>query len=401
VRAIPLRTKLVWLFAFYFASGFPYGLLNELLPVFFRMRGVSLADIGLLNLIGLPYIFKFLWAPALDRIGTRRRWLLGCQLGIAALVLVFAAINPASVSPVVWVVLVGVAVLSATQDVAVDAYAIELLDEREMGPANGTRVAAYRIALIVAGGLLLAISATVGWPSVFVVAGAAMLILALVSTTVPPVERSAAVEHEPISTPVRELLRLPAFWAVGLFILTFKLGDLALLPMLRPFWVDNGYSAREIGFVFVTLGMSATIAGALVGGALITRLGTFRALWMLGAVQALSNLAYYAAAVGGARPPLLYSAAIIEQFTGGMGTAAFLTFLMALCDKRYAATQYALLSAVFRLGGIAAASISGFATQRLGYQTYFLLTFGLALPAFALLPFVRRAKLRHDVGVET
>jgi PAT family beta-lactamase induction signal transducer AmpG len=270
-----------------------------------------------------------------------------------------------------------------------------------MGPANGTRVAAYRIALIVAGGLLLAISATVGWPSVFVVAGAAMLILALVSTTVPPVERSAAVEHEPISTPVRELLRLPAFWAVGLFILTFKLGDLALLPMLRPFWVDNGYSAREIGFVFVTLGMSAAIAGALVGGALITRLGTFRALWMLGAVQALSNLAYYAAAVGGARPPLLYSAAIIEQFTGGMGTAAFLTFLMALCDKRYAATQYALLSAVFRLGGIAAASISGFATQRLGYQTYFLLTFGLALPAFALLPFVRRAKLRHDVGVET
>jgi len=366
--------------------------------VFFRLRGVSLVDIGLLNLIALPYTFKFLWAPVLDRFGTRRQWIITCQVGIGLLILLFALLDPTAISPIVWVVLLTVAALSATQDVAVDAYVIELLGEKEYGPANGARVAAYRVAMIVAGGLLLALATPLGWPTVFAIGGGCMLLLALVSLTVPSVPR-ADIAREPIWQPVRELLQLPAAWAIGLFVLTFKLGDQALLPMIRPFWVDNGYTPQQIGFVLVTIGMGATIAGAVVGGALTSKMGTFRALWVLGLVQALSNLAYYVAAVGGAPPSLLYSAAVIEQFTGGMGTAAFLTFLMALCDRRYAATQYALLSALFRVGAITAATISGFATVRLGYATYFLLTFGLALPAFALLPFVSRARLRAGVRV--
>jgi len=281
------------------------------------------------------------------------------------------------------------------------------------------RVAAYRVALILAGGALVAASDAIGWRRTFGAAGGVMLAVAVVTLLVPGRRRSPAVRVDrppsdgvlagvrrlavrvslAVWTPVRQLLRLPSAWAVALFVLTFKLGDLALQPMIQPFWVDRGYSGTQIGLVLGTVGVGATVAGALLGGVLTARLGTFRALWLLGATQALSNVGYYVAAVTGAPAPVLYTAAVIEQFTQGLGTAAFLTFLMALCDRRFAATQFALLSALFRLGGVVVSAYSGTAAQALGYAPYFLLTFALALPAFALLPFLRRLELAEGVKV--
>ena len=395
----PLALKLAWVAALYVAQGFPYGLLTELLPVYFRTRGVSLADIGLLSLASLPYTFKFLWAPLVDRVGTRKGWILACQVPIAALAVAPAMMTSSTLTLLLWAAILAIATLSATQDVAIDAYTIELLERREMGPANGMRVTAYRLALIAAGGLLLLLSSRLGWPATFGAAGAVMLALAAVTLLLPRTARSPAA-HEPVWQPLRELFALPAVWAVAIFVMTFKLGDVALLPMIRPFWVDSGYTPAQIGFVLSTVGTGATIVGALAGGVLTARMGTFRALWVLGLVQALSNLGYYVAAVSGAPPTLLYAAAVIEQFTSGLGTAAFLTFLMSLCDKRYAATQYALVSALYRLGSVVAGSISGFATQHLGYATYFLFTFALAFPAYALLPFIRRLRLAEGVKAE-
>jgi PAT family beta-lactamase induction signal transducer AmpG len=393
------RKKLLWVATLYVASGFPFSFLNEILPVYFREGGVSLADIGLLSLATLPYTFKFLWAPLVDRLGTRRHWVLGCQLAIAAAMIALATTGGGAVTPVLWVTLLAIATLSATQDVAVDAYTIEQLEPRERGPANGLRVTAYRLALIAGGGLLLAASGRLGWPNLCRVAGGTMLLLAGITLLMPSTARAPAAGRDPVWEPLRRLLTLPAAWAVALFVLTFKLGDLALQPMIRPFWVDAGYTPAQIGTVVSTVGTGATIVGALAGGLLTARLGTFRALWMLGLVQALSNLGYYAAAVAGAPAPLLYTAAVIEQFATGLGTAAFLTFLMSLCDRRYAATQYALLSALYRVGGVVAGSISGFAAERMGYGTYFLFTFALAFPAFLLLPQVRRAPLADGVTV--
>ncbi|MBA3554885.1 MAG: MFS transporter, partial [Gemmatimonadales bacterium] len=194
--------------------------------------------------------------------------------------------------------------------------------------------------------------------------------------------------------PLRELLTRPAIGVAVLFVLTFKVGDLALVPMVKPFWVDSGYSVQQIGWVQTTLGVGASIVGALAGGLATRRLGTFHALWVLGAVQALSNLTYWAAAVTGAQTAMMYGAAVVEQFTQGLGTAAFLTFLMTLCERRYAATQFALLSALYRVGGIAAGALSGVMAERVGYANYFLFTFGLALPAFVLLPWLRRTLAR-------
>jgi len=188
-------------------------------------------------------------------------------------------------------------------------------------------------------------------------------------------------------------------WAGLLFIITFKFGDFAMLPMVNPFWVDRGFSPEQIGVMTGTVGMLATIAGALSGGILTARLGTFRALWMLGLVQALSNLGYYAASL--MEPSLIvgYGAVIVEQFTAGLGTAAFLTFMMSICDRRYAAMQYALLSAAYGLGRTLVGYFSGDLAQNLGYSSYFLVTFALAFPAFALLPFVRKLK-RNQVSAE-
>ena len=175
-----------------------------------------------------------------------------------------------------------------------------------------------------------------------------------------------------------------------LFVLIFKLGDMALGPMVRPFWVDRHFTPIQIGAVPGTIGVVSTITGALLGGKLTQSWGLFRALWILGVAQAASNLMY---AVAAALPPsnvLMYSASIVESFCGGLGTAPFLAFMMSICDKSQAATQYALLSALFGLTRSVSGPISGWMTERFGYATYFTATFFLAWPAFALLPWVRR-----------
>ncbi|MCS6925194.1 MAG: MFS transporter [Candidatus Binatia bacterium] len=389
------RTKLRWVAVLYFAEGFPFGLLFDALPVYFRSRGVSLVDIGLLSLAGLPWTLKFLWAPAVDLWGRRRSWIVTCQV-LLALHLCFWLLHDPT-DRVLWVFLVLFAVCSATQDIAIDAYTIELLDEEELGPANGVRVSTYRVALICAGGVFVALAGLIGWHPAFATAAIALASIALISSRAPrdvPLRPAcaswaAALEHAVVG-PVLDFWRRPGVLYVMLFILTFKLGDMTLGPMVRPFWVDRNFTPLQIGVVPGTIGVVSTIVGALFGGRLTKTLGLFHALWILGMAQAVSNLVYAAAA---ALPPsdlLMYSASVIESFCGGLGTAPFLAFLMSSCDKARAATQYALLSALFGLTRAISGAISGWAAQSMGYATYFTATFFLAWPAFILLPWVKR-----------
>jgi len=189
--------------------------------------------------------------------------------------------------------------------------------------------------------------------------------------------------------PLWAWLKRPSAPAVFLFILLFKVGDASLGPMVKPFWLDRGLSPAEVGLISTTLGMLMTILGAIVGGIFVSRAGIFRGLWITGALQALPHLAYAAVAWGGLGRPFVYGASVLESFTGGMGTAAFLSFLMNICDRDHAAVEYALLSAIFGFSRSIAGGVSGWATERLGYGSYFALTFFLAAPAFALLPWVR------------
>jgi PAT family beta-lactamase induction signal transducer AmpG len=173
------------------------------------------------------------------------------------------------------------------------------------------------------------------------------------------------------------------------FVMLYKLGDAAMGPMVKPFWLDRGLTVEEIGIVSTSFGVGASLLGSILGGIYTSRAGIFRALWVLGLVQALSNLGYAGAAASEAGRPAIYAASLLESFTGGLGTAAFLAFLMHICDKRQAATEYALLSSLFGLSRTLVTPVSGWTAESLGYASFFALTFFLALPAYALLPWVR------------
>ena len=398
-QSLTTRTKLMWVALLYFAEGLPFGLLFDAFPVYFRLHGMSLTDIGLLSVVGLPWTLKFLWAPLVDIAGSRRSWIVTCQ-GLLALDLgLLLFLDPTASGSLAWAGLIGLAILAATQDIAIDAYTIELLDQTEMGPANGLRVSTYRVALIVAGGVFVGAAGLVGWQPAFLTAAVLLALLALVSSQMPrpaqepqgrPVTQSwsTALTHGFLN-PLISLWRRPGVGAVLLFVLLFKLGDMALGPMARPFWVDREFTPLQIGLIPGTVGVVSTILGALLGGRLTKQWGLFRALWVLGIAQAGSNLFYAVTAALPRSELLMYCASIVESFCGGLGTAPFLAFLMSICDKRQAATQYALLSALFGLGRSLSGAFSGVLTQSVGYTMYFTLTFFLAWPAFVLLPWVR------------
>jgi PAT family beta-lactamase induction signal transducer AmpG len=470
-----LKSKLFWVALLYFSEGFPLGVFYELFPVWFRQQGVDLRSIGAISLLGLAWTLKFLWAPAIDHYRGHRYWMATVDVAMGAVMLGFAFL--AGFGPWVWAGIALFTLLSATNDIAIDGYTIELLDRNELGLANGVRIGLYRVGMLASGGILI-LSDWITWPGAFACAAAVLAACAIAVLFAPrerviererqaslgtelvriaadpklaaivaafalgvlwlvdqvagwsqgrpafwgialgtagvalavcwlggrtrrgPAAQSAAPEQGPMFGALMELLARPYIWPVLLFILIFKLGDASMGFMVKPFWVDAGFSATEIGLVSVNIGLGLSIAGGLVGGWYTDRVGIFKGLWVLGLFQALSNLGYAIAASvipygAGSSPEafhraILYSASATESFTGGLGTAAFLAFLMAIVDKRHSATEYALLSSVFALSRSLAGWASGFGAEAMGYGPYFLLTFFLAFPAYLLLPWAKR-----------
>jgi PAT family beta-lactamase induction signal transducer AmpG len=388
--AASLRARLSWLAALSFASGFPFGLVNETLPVYLRTSGAGLVEVGLISAVSFPWSFKFIWAPLVDRVGSRRQWIVSCLAGLTLLTVVLGVVELGQMARWFWLILVLMVTLSATQDVAIDAYTIEATSTRELGVANSVRIAAYRIAMFTAGGLLIWMAGRSGW-SISFLTGATMIgALALAALFIPEPQRAVASVGS-IWEPLRALLARPGIWAVALFALLFKIDIYAMEPMTRPFWVDRGFTLEEIGKILTPGRILATLGGAVLGGLITTKLGIFRGLWMLGVVQALSSLGYAAVASVPASKPLIIAAALFENFAHGLGTAAFLAFLMSVCERRYAATQFAVLSALLALSRTLAGGASGLLAERMGYGDYFFLTFLLAIPAFALLPWIKNA----------
>jgi PAT family beta-lactamase induction signal transducer AmpG len=403
-----LRRKLGWVAVLYFAEGMPFGVVKEVLPVYFRVHGVSLTEIGFLSLLGLPWTLKVAWSPLVDRYGERRHWMTACLVTLCFLAALIPFFDPAAPSPALWGLLLAFTIASATQDVAIDAFTIGLLEPGEEGDANGVRVTGYRVALIATGGGLVLLAGFLGWRLAFLLASGVFGVLAVRAWNAPSV-MAAAVGRSQWVAALRRWLLQPGAAAVFLFVLLYKLGDAAMGPMVKPFWLDRGLGASEVGLVSTSVGVLATVAGALAGGHLTSRWGIFHGLWVLGLAQALSNLGYATVAWADPAAPatmigsladlpgalleparaMIYAASLLESFTGGLGTAAFLSFLMHVCEKQHAAVQYALLTAVFALSRDVAGAASGWATTRLGYADYFLLSFALAFPAYGLLPVVR------------
>jgi PAT family beta-lactamase induction signal transducer AmpG len=376
----------------YFSEGLPFGLVNNALSVYFRVKKISLEEIGLLSLLGLAWSFKLLWAPLVDRFGRRYFWIFPSQLAVALGSAALALLDPVSEKGLFWLALSGICLASATQDIAADAYTIDILEEQELGPANGIRSASYRVALIAAGGILVMLSEDLGWSFTFIAAGAIMVILALTVFGLPAFRQGRPDLSAPprlweqYVDPIKRLFQRPKFWLAVIFILLFKVGEAMLVAMANPFWIDRGFSAGQIGFVVGTLGTLASIIGAISGGVLTARWGIIRSLWILGAVQATASLGYTLASLPLAPSNSIYFVALLESLAIGLATAAFLSFLMKLCDKRFSATHYAFLSILFGLGRSLAGILSGYSATFFGYPNFFFLTFLIGLLPLLLIP---------------
>jgi PAT family beta-lactamase induction signal transducer AmpG len=381
----------------YFIQGAPAAILWEVLPVYFRLSGVSLRAIGGLRLLELPYSLKVFWSPLVHRFGDRRAWMALCMLGCAGVLLALPWVEVATVGWLVLALILALTTLSATQDIAIDSYSVALVRREEEGAANGIRASAYRVALVSVGGGLVFLAAVLRWNALFMLAGVVFALLGAATLALPR-----------LSVPEQARVHwLEGFWQwagtwrivpLVLFVLTYKLGEFAIGPMVKPFWVDYGRSIWpsdqelmfQIGLFPTSVGIVLSVLGALLGGAFITRHGIFKGVWVLGLLQAVSNLGYSLVQWLDLGRYGLYGASMFESLSGGLGTAAFLAFLMNVCQKEHATVQYAFLSSVFSLTGRLIGGISGVGAERYGFGNYFALTFLLSMPAYALLPWVKQ-----------
>jgi PAT family beta-lactamase induction signal transducer AmpG len=390
------RKVLFWISVLYFAEGLPFGIAYDVWPVFFRLHGVSLREIGLMSLLSLPWTWKLVWAPLVDRYGCRQHWITASLFVLGATTLAIMPQDASDPSYLMWGLLLLFTTASATQDIAIDAYAVDVATPQTVGSINGTRVSAARVAMLVGGGGFLILADVTGWDLLWVVLAVVFFALALAAWLSPRVALDSSARRHAI----RPVLRWVFRWQmvpVLLFVLLFKVGDSTLGRMVKPFWVDRGYSLTEIGAISVTLGTVLTILGALAGGWIVNRIGIFRSLLWLGLAQLVSNLGYVIIAAIDLPRESIYVASMVESFTQGLGTAAFLSFLMNLCDKEHAATQYAILSALFALTRDVAGAFTGIGVESLGYAVFFAITTALALPALALLPLIR-PRIREGSG---
>ncbi len=380
-----------------FASGLPLYLTSTTLQAWMTKAGVDLTAIGLFSLVGLPYSLKFVWSPLLDRfvppfLGRRRGWLVVTQL---LLVLAIAAMSwqqPSQTLKLLAFNALLIALLSASQDIAVDAYRTDVLAERERGAGVAVFVLGYRVALLVTGSLALILADRLSWPVVYLVMALLMGIGVIASFSAPEPEDQPQPPTsllEAIGLPFGEFFqRLGLFsgLAILVFVVLYKLGDALVNNMSTPFLLQTGFSQTDIGAIKGGLGLIATIVGTLAGGAFLSRLGTNRSLWIFGGFQALSNLAYFVLANLGQNYPFMVLAINIENFCGGLGTAAFLAFFMSLCNPRFSATQYALLSSLYAVSQNILVAPAGAIAKSTGWPLFFLLSIVVALPGLLLLP---------------
>jgi MFS transporter, PAT family, beta-lactamase induction signal transducer AmpG len=382
-----------------FASGLPLLLTGSVLQAWLTEGGIKLTDIGLFALVGLPYTLKFLWAPLFDRyalpgFGRRRGGLMVTQFALAA---ALAALSLARPTPdhLLWIAVASliVAFFSASQDIVVDAYRRESLSDDELGLGSALYVNGYRVGMLLAGGGGLIIADKTSFAFMYQLMAACMAACVIVTyfAPEPPLLKGTPTSlAEAFIAPLRDYIRRDGAWLALAFILLYKIGDTMASSMTTPFYLEMGYSKTEIGAVVKLFGFWATIAGGTLGGILILRIGMARALWVFGVGQMLSTLGFVALAYSGHSTIALAAVIAIENFTGGLGTTAFIGFMAALTDRRFTATQYALLSSLMGVPRVLLSAPTGWIALTLGWPGFFVLCTLLAIPGLLLIRSVTR-----------
>ncbi|MFT4824933.1 MAG: PAT family beta-lactamase induction signal transducer AmpG [Halioglobus sp.] len=379
-----------------FASGMPLYVLFQLVPAWLSKGGVSIADIGLFALVGIPYTWKFLWAPLMDRyfppfLGRRRGWMFVCQAALLMTIGSLGMYEPAQSIQTIAVIAVAVAFFSASQDIVLDGYRREILPDEELGLGNSVHVNAYRVSSLIPGSLALVLADSLPWSSVFWVVGAFMAIGLVFSLVIAePVSELPEAKNlrEAVIAPLNEYLGRRG-WKTLLLILSFmflyKMGDNMATALSTPFYLDTGFSLTQIGLVAKHAALWPAVIGGILGGVVMIRLGINRALWLFGVVQLASILGFAVLATTG--PVLWVLAAVIgfEYLGVGMGTAAFTAFIARETSRAYAASQFALFTALAAVPRTFANASTGFLQEEVGWFYFFIICAVLALPGMLLL----------------
>jgi PAT family beta-lactamase induction signal transducer AmpG len=389
------RTAAVSLLSF--SSGLPLGLVWIAIPTWLAREGVDIRIIGLFTLAQAPWSFKFLWSPFLDRyslpfhgLGRKLGWTLLAQIGLLALTLALGGV--AGKPEAIWVIgslTLAIAFASASQDIAIDAYAVEILEPHEQGIAVGARTALYRAAMFVAGGLAITLAGLWSWPLMFTLI--ALLYLPMMGVTLlaprPVTDRRGGPRslREAVWDPFVSFLAKRRALELLAFVVLYKLADNLAGALVRPFLVQVGFNDIDVGIATATIGLVATLAGTFLGGMLTTAMGLGHALWVFGALQIASNFGYVLIAEVGLNRPLMYSAIGFESLTTGMGTGAFGVLLLRMTMKQFSATQYALFSSLFALPRILAGPVTGVMVDAIGWHDFFLFSIAIGIPGMLML----------------
>ncbi len=395
-----------------FASGLPLALTGATLTFRLAEAGVGKGEIGLFALVGIAYGWKFLWSPVIDQVplpllgrwlGRRRGWLLAIQLALALAIVALGFSDPTRNLGLTALLAVIVAFLSASQDIVIDAYRIELLEQRQQGAGAATIVAGYRVAMLVSGAGALILASVAGWTAAYAAMAACLLVGMLTvllyhePTAAPapsgPVRSARQRIVEAVVEPLADFFRRAGVRQAALillFIALYKLGDALLGAMANPFYVDLGFTKTEVATIVKLYGLVASLAGGFLGGMIINSRGILKGLWICGLAQMLSNLVFVLQAWVGHDVSVLALTISLENLAGGMGTAAFVAYLSSLCNVAYTATQYALLTSFMAQARTMLAAGSGFLAAATGWVGFFVLTTVAAVPGLLLLLVLQR-----------
>ncbi len=384
-----------------FSSGLPLLLTGSTLKFWMREEGLDLTTIGFFGLVGLPYTVKFLWAPFMDKIippfgGRRRGWMLITQ-GLLLLTLAsMTFVQPAVHLPILIVLCLLIAFASASQDIVLDAYRREYLKDEELGIGSSIFVNGYRVGLLASGALALLLADYVSWPTAYLILSLFMIIGIVATILAPePVVKIALPSslRDAFLGPFLEFCRRPGWLSILLFILLYKIGDSMASEMLSPFWVDLGVSKSNVAGIIKTFGLAASIGGGVLAGLVVYRWGIMTSLLLFGFLQMISTAGFALLAIFGDHFLLLTAVIAFENLTGGMGTTAFVAFMASLTNKRFTATQYALLTSMMGIPRVFFGSTTGWFATWLGWEGFFILCTLLAIPGLLLIANLRRLTL--------
>jgi len=387
-----------------FSSGLPLLLTGSVLQAWLKDGGIDLTRIGLFALVGLPYTLKFLWSPLFDRyalpLGRRRGWMALMQLSVAGALLLLSMTQPAADH--LWLVMLAgllVTFFAASQDIVIDAYRRESMAESELGLGSALYVNGYRVGMLLAGGGGLILADWMSFEAMYrlmAVFMAACVVVTLLAPEPPLPEGRPRNLREAVVLPFRDYFSRDGAWLILAFILLYKLGDTMASAMTTPFYLDLGYTKTEIGAVVKLFGFWATLAGGTLGGLWILRAGMHRALWLFGFGQMISTFGFVVLAQLPPSEVALAAVVAIENLTAGMGTAAFVGFMAALTDRRFTATQYALLSSLMGVPRVLLSAPTGWLAQTLGWSGFFLLCVLIAIPGLLMLRWVTRLAVANS-----